>query len=294
MEANLHSPVKLPTTMELDMEPDEESDFFVNFTSATQYIGSTPSAIMRILNREMETTKMTLLVLFINVNPKFIETTPSKMLPKSARISYNHKTRQMIVKLTGPAHGEVTGGISAEVIRRVTLMSEILSEDLYPMNHGRIRGNAISKEPDWSVRPYTLPLGHHRVWPSIVLETGVSENMNELMKDARWWLSNSKGLVNMVLVVTVDQKIPHITFRCVVITNTFARHTGITRYVCSTRHEMEQTRDANGSVVTTNGPLVFHIDELFLRTPIAPETDIIFSAQVMDRLASEVWKTLGI
>ncbi|KAJ5887701.1 hypothetical protein N7495_007742 [Penicillium taxi] len=162
------------------------------------------------------------------------------------------------------------------------------------MGDGKIKGNLISKEPDWSIRPdeNLLPPGRDSLWPELVLETGVSESLSELMKDARFWLSNSIGDMKMVLVISVNSKVPHIRYRCVVVSSTSVGRNGCVQYVYSTRHEMEQTRDATGAVVTTNGPITIHFDELFLRPPVAPEADITLDSVNLDRMARSIWNSV--
>lgn len=42
-------------------------------------------------------------------------------------------------------------------------------------------------------------------WPSLVLETGVSESLPRLHKDAEWWFANSDGDVRVVLILSTSK-----------------------------------------------------------------------------------------
>ncbi|KAJ5185740.1 hypothetical protein N7491_006392 [Penicillium cf. griseofulvum] len=43
-------------------------------------------------------------------------------------------------------------------------------------------------------------------WPTLTIETGLSESLSQLRQDARWWLSNSLGEVRIVLVISISKQ----------------------------------------------------------------------------------------
>ncbi|WEW58705.1 hypothetical protein PRK78_004173 [Emydomyces testavorans] len=54
-------------------------------------------------------------------------------------------------------------------------------------------GRTRAKQPDSSYRPRKLPLNRTDNWPSVTIETGVSES--RLDSDCQWWLHESAGEV---------------------------------------------------------------------------------------------------
>ncbi|CAG8016442.1 unnamed protein product [Penicillium nalgiovense] len=43
-------------------------------------------------------------------------------------------------------------------------------------------------------------------WPTLTIETGLSESLSQLRQDALWWLSNSSGEVRIVLVISISKR----------------------------------------------------------------------------------------
>ncbi|KAJ5508030.1 hypothetical protein N7527_010173 [Penicillium freii] len=43
-------------------------------------------------------------------------------------------------------------------------------------------------------------------WPTLAIETGLSESLSQLRKDALWWLSNSSGEVRIVLLISISKR----------------------------------------------------------------------------------------
>ncbi|KAG0639780.1 hypothetical protein HOY80DRAFT_885822, partial [Tuber brumale] len=41
-------------------------------------------------------------------------------------------------------------------------------------------------------------------WPTLVIECGVSQSQDDLRRDAKWWLKNQEGLVNIVLLFSIS------------------------------------------------------------------------------------------
>ena len=59
-----------------------------------------------------------------------------------------------------------------------------------------------TKECDSS---WTNDLSRPSSWPMLVIEAGVSESTRRLRADAAWWMANSNGLVNIVLLIKVTR-----------------------------------------------------------------------------------------
>lgn len=67
--------------------------------------------------------------------------------------------------------------------------------------------NNCSKQGDETfmpTQPSPPPPGRRRsIWPALVVEVGSSESIDELRMDARWWLANSNGDVNVVILISL-------------------------------------------------------------------------------------------
>lgn len=46
-------------------------------------------------------------------------------------------------------------------------------------------------------------------WPTVVVETGVSESLPRLLQDARWWFGASGGEVRMVIIISIKKTAVH-------------------------------------------------------------------------------------
>ncbi|KAL5355504.1 hypothetical protein BJX96DRAFT_170736 [Aspergillus floccosus] len=53
--------------------------------------------------------------------------------------------------------------------------------------------------------------GQFRGWPTLVVETGVSESLAKLRRDATWWFQNSSGDTKIVLVISIKRATKQIT-----------------------------------------------------------------------------------
>ncbi|KAJ5491642.1 hypothetical protein N7539_003209 [Penicillium diatomitis] len=77
----------------------------------------------------------------------------------------------------------------------------------------RYPGKSCEKEPDQGFTPLASPRDLPE-WPSLVVETGLSESEALLRNDAHWWFSNSDYKVNMVLLIYIKkQPKPHVTWQ---------------------------------------------------------------------------------
>ncbi|PUU80754.1 hypothetical protein B9Z19DRAFT_1078723 [Tuber borchii] len=137
---------------------------------------------------------------------------------------------------------------------------------ILPMGSTTYPGTYQIKEADAALRPcHARP----RItdWPSVILETGVSETPQRLPVDAKWWLANSGGAVKIALLFFVNLK---------------ARSIRIELWKKATVHNLQQTRGHNEEKVTapmlhkivnltpeaiTGAPLKLRFHDIFLRNP---------------------------
>jgi hypothetical protein len=66
-----------------------------------------------------------------------------------------------------------------------------LDSELLDIGAARVDDHPFKKEPDESWIPCTLPAGRTDKWPSLVVESGFSETLRQLQRDAEWWLCRS-------------------------------------------------------------------------------------------------------
>ncbi|KAJ5962909.1 hypothetical protein N7501_007850, partial [Penicillium viridicatum] len=92
-----------------------------------------------------------------------------------------------------------------------------LRESICPVGGTTIQGMFSSKEADESFSlPQPVP-GRDREWPIITVEVGASDADRKLNADAAWWLTSSQGQVKLVVIVSINPKIPEIKFETVVL-----------------------------------------------------------------------------
>ncbi|RLM00106.1 hypothetical protein CFD26_107920 [Aspergillus turcosus] len=61
-------------------------------------------------------------------------------------------------------------------------------------------------QPDGCVFPKSRLQRDRGSWPTMVIESGVVASLPRLREDARWWLHNSQGEVQIVLVVGINRQ----------------------------------------------------------------------------------------
>ena len=72
----------------------------------------------------------------------------------------------------------------------------------YPVGATKYKRPNFSKEGDTAYCP--LPSREQETdWPTIVLESGLSEMHTRLRHDAQWWIVNSGGDVNIVIIISI-------------------------------------------------------------------------------------------
>jgi hypothetical protein len=139
-------------------------------------------------------------------------------------------------------------------------------------------------------------------WPTLAVETGVSEPLSELHRDMRWWFSASGHQVKIILLVKFgDQGRPEIliekweeerqatregattTRQAAALQPILRQSIAITRY----------TTTNPASYHVTSGALVLSFRLLFLPDPQNPqERDITISVPRLKIFAGNVWRSV--
>ena len=114
------------------------------------------------------------------------------------RLTLDIQHQQGVIRIMpSKAHERVMRLFSNKLVLKLFEMG--IDPDDYTMNSAsRYRGRTCEKEADESLTPSRNP-SEDNDWPSLVIETGLSESEAQLRTDAHWWFSNSGYQVNMVI-----------------------------------------------------------------------------------------------
>ncbi|CAL5867684.1 uncharacterized protein PFLUO_LOCUS1903 [Penicillium psychrofluorescens] len=148
------------------------------------------------------------------------------------------------------------------------------------------RGRYCGKEPDHQLIPTSrLPPGQYRiatVAPTLVIETGVSQSLAKLRWDAGWWLTNTNGGVNVVLVVSINRGQRRMQLeKWEMVGQTTRTRQSMAPQAVQTIYVTQNI--ANGA------PLVLEFADLMSRPPTAQERDVVIPAGDLIRCFDTVW-----
>lgn len=120
------------------------------------------------------------------------------------RLTLDTQRQQAVIRIMpSGAHERVTRSFSNELVLKLFEMG-IHPRD-YTMNAAtRYHGKSCDKEADESLTPSRDAFSNEE-WPSLVIETGLSESEAQLRADAYWWFSNSDYKVNMVILFHIQK-----------------------------------------------------------------------------------------
>jgi hypothetical protein len=197
--------------------------------------------------------------------------------------SYNRSRQLLFVQIARgtPEHTEATqtfNDILKEAVDRLGL-----STALKCFSGTMIRGDDWAKVPDNGWGPRRPPAGRSRRWPTVVLEVGVSQGKSKLEEDARFWLEESEGDVNISLAISVDRRIPEIVLEKWKVSNGKP----------AMAHKVTVWR-RNEDILFDNESLVIEFEDLFLReADNLREINIEFDQGNLRRLAENIWLEQG-
>lgn len=140
--------------------------------------------------------------------------------------------------------------------------------------------------------------GSKGAWPTLVIEAGHSESLDDLQADMRWWFSASDHQVKIVLLAKYDdahsviilEKWEEDTQTRLGATTT--RRFTANQHTPTLRQSITITQNTTTNPVSynvTRGALVLSFRLLFLRDPGPGEADFVYSIQGLKRYAADVW-----
>lgn len=144
-------------------------------------------------------------------------------------------------------------------------------------------------------------------WPTLVIEAGYSQTLDDMRRVMRWWFGASNHQVKIVLLAKFDRGARSIILekwvegpartRPGATTTRAAAAPEPTRRQLITIAQVAGVSGANRlnplSYSVTGGPLRLEFDLLFLRQAGQGEGDIIFSIQELQRYAVGVWRRVN-
>jgi hypothetical protein len=117
-----------------------------------------------------------------------------------------------------------------------------------------------------------------RKWPSIVVEVVWSEPRGKLIRDVKFWLSQSYGKVNIILTITVS--------KCGNISIEQWKTRGATPVPVQT---IEITRTPPPKCERVQGSMRLAFEDIHLRPKGKNDTDFIISHRDMEIMARQIW-----
>jgi len=153
-------------------------------------------------------------------------------------------------------------------------------------------GHFASKEADTAFKPVTRR-PNPADWPTMVLE--VSESLRQLKNGTKWWLSNSGGQVQIVLIFLIQAGSRTIQIEKWETRPATGHTTQSNQPPAQVPTQVQQIIIDPNNV--TGAPLILHFHLIFLRAinqnAIPPEHDFIFTAQDLRNWANGFWNVVA-
>lgn len=192
------------------------------------------------------------------------------------RFTYFADVEVLIVKVVTIAHEKAHRSLGARITMK-SLSGMNMEFDEF-MEHGAAKYNGPNSSKEGGsvyinqrVRPQAGD------WPSLVIESGKQA-------DARWWIQNSNGKVNIVIVIHVNPTGKEIQIE------KWISGSSAAQAVFPTRTAQISIDQSTTPFITTGAPLVLEFDKVFCRQPVPPlEQDILFAQQELEQWAQMLW-----
>ncbi|KAI0835336.1 hypothetical protein F5Y06DRAFT_276684 [Hypoxylon sp. FL0890] len=133
-------------------------------------------------------------------------------------------------------------------------------------------------------------------WPTLVIEAGYSESLNQLHMDMQWWFTASNHDVKIVMLAKFDRRQRRIILEKWEEEAATRPGATTTRRAAALQPNLQQTitihRNETTSPISynvTRGALILEFRLLFLRDPGPQERDVVISVSVLQWYAARVW-----
>jgi len=209
---------------------------------------------------------------------------------RHTRMTYYADIDLLIVKLMPSAkHEGAHRSLSDDFVHMVRAMG-VPRSGLYSLGATRFEGHNSSKEPDSAYKP--LPMrSRESDWPTIGFESGLSESLGRLRIDAEWWLIESGGQVKIAVLISIR---PAPRALCIEKWELGLAEWPMTRAVTSDVQHSRQVPICVQAInidhgTVTGAPLTLEFEKIFLRPPVLPESNLVFTAQDLTAWANDFW-----
>ncbi|OGM41669.1 hypothetical protein ABOM_009992 [Aspergillus bombycis] len=278
-----------------------EDEFLIGFLEGTQELVATNiQAIKRALNKKLDANEEESEYTVFS----YVGSQVAQQLSKDGglrreigmRIFYDATCRKLIVKIPTGLHGGATETLSFLILEAASRQG--LRGKLRPAGAQTFVDGPYRKEPDAAFIPEVPIPGRDRTWPTIVIETGVSESVARLRIDASWWLARSKGLVKLVILISVSRVQPKVGLECWKLGA--VQHSHNLRSLSQAPLRPTKTQSititrSGGSTMVMGAPLVIQFQDVFVNPPSGPlQGDFVFGAALLEEIARSVWQAQGI
>ena len=224
---------------------------------------------------------------------------------RGIRMTYHTDINILIVKVPTAKHELAHLLLSEEVEEKLREMG-LPRRSMIRCGATTYDGSSTSKEGDSSYKPKWCRAGKSH-WRTLVFEAGLSESLAGLRTDAQWWLTNSGGEVNIVIVISIvpEERSLRIEQWCMSLPTRPRPATRVSSNANPSLVPMsiqELTIIQNppipplpGTIPTyavTGAPLTLEFEKLLLRAPVPPEGNVILTVADLQAFAWEFWSVL--
>ena len=162
-----------------------------------------------------------------------------------------------------------------------------LRSALVNLGGGTIQGIRSLKEANGAFKPWMIR-PRQAEWPTLVIECGIHISLKRLRAECRWWLENSMGEVQIVLLLSiseVERKIHLEQWEISVSSSQLSQADPHSPATPIKTHEL----DIIGPIYT-GSPLTLDFKKIFLRPPGPGEGNIVFTAEDLTGFATFIWR----
>jgi hypothetical protein len=222
--------------------------------------------------------------------------------PQYTRVTYYWDINLLIIKLMPTGKHELAHVEFGRMIDEKIFGIGMSRRELRGFGAEQFKGSWSSKEGDTCFKPRCRD--YEADLPTIVIEAGLSEPPAKLKCDANWWLVQpGRNGGKVVIVVTISIKPKDKSFQIEKWENAPAPARPNTRAnpaslipipipIPTLIQRITIRPNTTGAITpneVTGAPLVLHFEKIFLRQPIAPQTDFIFTANELAEFATDFW-----